>query len=49
MEKITCIMKFSHVKHVKKVCSRFNMKQENIESIFLASHFKLSKENLPKT
>ena len=39
----------SQSEYVEKVLKRFNMQNEKIISIPLASHFKLSKEACPKT
>ena len=42
-------LKFSQLEYVKKVPSRFNMNEAKLMSTPLGSHFKLSKEQSPKT
>ena len=48
-DKANGTLKFSLLEYVKKVLSRFNMNEAKPESTTLGSHFKLSKEQLPKT
>ena len=43
------ILKLSQSKYVKKVLNRFNMNKAKPVSTPLGSHFKLSKEQSPKT
>ena len=43
------ILKLSQSKYVKKVLNRFNMNKAKPVSTSLGSHFKLSKEQSPKT
>ena len=43
------ILKLSQSKYVKKVLNRFNMNKAKPVSTPLCSHFKLSKEQSPKT
>ena len=48
-DKANGTLKLSQSEYVKKVLSRFNMNEAKPVSIHLGSHFKLSKEQLPKT
>ena len=48
-DKANGTLKFSQSKYVKKFLSRFNMNEAKPVSTPLGSHFKLSKEQSPKT
>ena len=48
-DKVNGTLKLSQSEYVKKVLSRFNMNEAKPMSIPLGSHFKLSKEQSPKT
>ena len=48
-DKANGILKLSQSKYVKKVLNRFNMNKVKPVSTPLGSHFKLSKEQSPKT
>ena len=48
-DKTNGTLKFSQSEYVKKVFSRFNMNEAKPVSTPLGSHFKLSKEQSPKT
>ena len=48
-DKANGTLKFSQSDHVEKVLSRFNMNEAKPMSTPLGSHFKLSKEQSPKT
>ena len=48
-DKANSTLKLSRSEYVKKVLSRFNMNEAKPVSIPLGSHFKLSKEQSPKT
>ena len=48
-DKANGTLKFSQSEYVKKVLSRFNMNEAKPVSTPLGSHFKLSKEQSPKT
>ena len=48
-DKANGTLKLSQSKHVKRVLSRFNMNEAKLVSTPLGSHFKLSKEQSPKT
>ena len=48
-DKANGTLKLSQLEYVKKVLSRFNMNEAKPVSIPLGSHFKLSKEQSPKT
>ena len=42
-------LKLSQLEYVKKILNRFNMNEAKLVSTLLGSHFKLSKEQSPKT
>ena len=48
-DKANGTLKLSLLKYVKKILSRFNMHEAKPMSTLLDSHFKLSKEQSPKT
>ena len=48
-DKANGTLKLSQLEYVKKVLSRFNMNEAKLVSTPLDSHFKLSKEQSPKT
>ena len=48
-DKANCTLKLSQSEYVNKVLSRFNMNEAKPVSTPLGSHFKLSKEQSPKT
>ena len=48
-DKANGTLKLSQSEYVKKVLSRFNMNEAKPVSTLLGSHFKLSKEQSPKT
>ena len=48
-DKANGTLKLSQLKYVKKILSRFNMNEAKRASTPLGSHFKLSKEQSPKT
>ena len=48
-DKTNGILKLSRAEYVKKILSRFNMNEAKPVSTPLGSHFKLSKEQSPKT
>ncbi|RVW59372.1 Retrovirus-related Pol polyprotein from transposon TNT 1-94 [Vitis vinifera] len=48
-DKVNGTLKLSQSEYVKKVLSRFNMNEAKLVSTPLGSHFKLSKEQSPKT
>ena len=48
-DKANGTLKLSQSEYVKKVFSRFNMNEAKPVSTLLGSHFKLSKEQSPKT
>ena len=48
-DKANGTLKLSQSKYVKKVLSRFNMNEAKLVNTPLGSHFKLSKEQSPKT
>ena len=48
-DKANGTLKFSQSEYVKKVLSRFNMNEVKPANTPLGSHFKLSKEQSPKT
>ena len=48
-DKANGTLKLSQLEYVKKVLRRFNMNEAKLVSTPLGSHFKLSKEQLPKT
>ena len=48
-DKVNGTLKLSQLEYVKKILSRFNMNEAKPVSTLLGSHFKLSKEQSPKT
>ena len=48
-DKANGTLKLSQSEYVKKILSKFNMKEAKPVSTYLGSHFKLSKEQSPKT
>ena len=48
-DKANDTLKLSQSEYVKKVFSRFNMNEDKPVNTLLGSHFKLSKEQSPKT
>ena len=48
-DKTNGTLKHSQAEYVKKILSRFNMNEAKLVSIPLGSHFRLSKEQSPKT
>ena len=48
-DKANGTLKLSQLEYVKKILNRFNMNEAKLVSTPLGSHFKLSKEQSPKT
>ena len=48
-DKANGTLKLSQLEYVKKILNRFNMNEAKPVSTLLGSHFKLSKEQSPKT
>ena len=48
-DKANGTLKLSQLKYVKKILNRFNINEAKLVSTPLGSHFKLSKEQSPKT